>query len=205
MAISLQKGGKVNLNKTNAQNYNKVCVGLNWGVIPKKMMFGLLSTYEEVDLDGSAALFDDKKNLVETVYFQHLHSKNDAVVHSGDDLTGDRFGDDGKDNEIIKIDFSKLPNDIETIVLFLNSYKKQDFGLIPFSTVRIYEGEKHEVVNELITFNLSNEAAFSGHISMIMGKFYKNEDGWNFEAIGEPTKTFRIIETLEYIQKKYIK
>jgi len=40
---------------------------------------------------------------------------------------------------------------------------------------------------------------------MIMGKFIRQEDdNWRFEAIGEPSETARVFDTVDVIQEKYL-
>lgn len=205
MAIDLKKGAAVNLEMSSGGQLEKVCVGLNWGAIKKKSFFGLLSASEDVDLDGSATIFDANKKLLDTVYFKQIRSKDGAIRHSGDDLTGDEGGDDGLDNEVITIDFTKITNEAHTIVLFLNSYQKQDFSIIPYSKVRIFEGTPQRVDTVLVNFNLSADDTFAGYVSMIMGKFIRQEGAnWRFEAIGEPSESVRVFDTVDVIQEKYL-
>ena len=68
MAISLQKGQRISLEK-NGASILKVCVGVNWGTIVKP---GLLwgTNEEEVDLDASCALYDSSKNMKDIVYWK---------------------------------------------------------------------------------------------------------------------------------------
>ena len=101
MAINLQKGQRINLEKSNGSKLQNICVGINWGAIEKKGWFGGTSK-EAVDLDASCALYDDNKNLLEIIYFGKLRSNDGSIAHSGDDLTGDMGGDDGLDNEIVE-------------------------------------------------------------------------------------------------------
>lgn len=204
MTVNLKKGAEINLAKLDKQ-HRQVCVGVNWGEIRKKALFGLFEYNESVDLDCNAAIYDQNKELIEVVYFRNLNSKDEAVIHSGDDLTGDQDGDDGIDNEVITIDFDKISSKTHTIVLFLNNYKKQNFADIPYSKVRIFQGTVNQVDRVFAEFNLSSDASFSGYLSMIMGRFFRNEhDEWVFYAIGTPTKTWRILDTLDVIQKKHI-
>jgi stress response protein SCP2 len=63
MAINLQKGQRINLEKSNGNRLQSICVGINWGAIEKKGLFGFGVTKEAVDLDASCALFDEVKNL----------------------------------------------------------------------------------------------------------------------------------------------
>lgn len=82
MAINLQKGQRISLEKSNGSKLQTVCVGINWGAIEKKGLFGFGTTKEAVDLDASCALYDDNKQLIDVVYFGHLKSKDGAVRHS---------------------------------------------------------------------------------------------------------------------------
>ena len=75
MAINLQKGQRINLEKSNGSKLQNICVGINWGAIEKKGWFGGTSK-EAVDLDASCALYDDNKNLLDIIYFGQLKSKD---------------------------------------------------------------------------------------------------------------------------------
>ncbi|POY36979.1 Tellurium resistance protein TerD [Solitalea longa] len=203
MAINLQKGQRINLEKNNGSKLQNICVGINWGAIEKKSLFGSVSK-EAVDLDASCALYNDSKQVIETVYFRNLQSKDGAIRHSGDDLTGDLDGDDGLDNEIITVDFSKLNPAVSFVTFILNSYRGQDFGTIPFASIRIYEGTPSKVTEVFAKYDIVNDAGFKGHVSMIMGVFYKRNGEWKFNAIGEPTKDKRLEETVNTAAQNYL-
>lgn len=201
--INLQKGSKISLEKEGS-SLQEVCIGLNWGVIESESFFGLIKNKKGVDLDSSVSAFDADGHLRYTVYYQKTRSKDGAVRHSGDDLTGDATGDDGRDNEIIQINLSQVMPEVTQIVFFLNSYKGQDFAAIPYSKVRIFEGNNKEVRNVLATFNLSSDAVYAGCVTMIMGKLLRKENGWDFEAIGQGANTKKIDDTIKLIQEKYL-
>ncbi|BAV05949.1 tellurium resistance protein TerZ [Filimonas lacunae] len=203
MGISLQKGQRINLQKNNGAVLNNICIGVNWGAIEHKGLFGK-STKEAVDLDASCILFDDNKNQLDLVYFRNLKSKDGAVKHSGDDLTGDIDGDDGLDNEIITVDFSKLNTGVTQIAFVLNSFRGHDFSTIPFASIRIYEGTPTKVNEVFATYNIAQDNAFAGHVSMVLGTFYQKNNEWKFNAIGEPTKDKRLQETIHTVQQKYL-
>lgn len=40
MAINLEKGQRINLEKSNGTKLNNICVGVNWGAIESKGLFG---------------------------------------------------------------------------------------------------------------------------------------------------------------------
>ncbi len=203
MAINLQKGQRINLQKEDGSKLQNICVGVNWGAIEKSGWLGSTSK-EAVDLDASCALFDSSKNTIDIVYFGNLRSKDGSISHSGDDLTGDMDGDDGLDNEIITLDFSRLNPNVEHIAFVLNSFRGHDFGTIPFASIRIYEGTP-TIVNEIFaTYNIAKGVGFAGHVSMVMGVFYKRNNEWKFNAIGEPTKDKKLEETIRTVQQNYL-
>lgn len=204
MAINLQKGQRISLEKTSGAKLQSVCVGINWGAIEKKGMFGFGGSKEAVDLDGSCALFNDTKKLEEVVYFGNLKSKNGSVKHSGDDLTGDMGGDDGLDNEVITLDFSSLSESTNYVAFVLNSFRGHDFAKIPFASIRIYEGSPTRVNEVFAKYDIAHDASFAGHVSMVMGVFYKKNGEWKFNAIGEPTKDKKLQETIDTVMNQYL-
>lgn len=203
MAINLQKGQRISLEKSNGSKLQNICVGINWGAIEKKGFFGGIKK-EAVDLDASCALYDDNKNLLETIYFGNLKSRDNAIAHSGDDLTGDMGGDDGLDNEIITLDFSRLNPSVSSVAFVLNSFQGHDFGTIPFASIRIYEGTPKRVNEVFATFDIANGSGFAGHVSMVMGVFYKKNGDWKFNAIGEPTKDRKLEQTISTVTANYL-
>jgi len=204
MAINLQKGQRISLEKSNGSKLQGVCVGINWGAIEKKGMFGFGKTKEAVDLDASCALYGENKQLTEVVYFGNLASKDGSVKHSGDDLTGDMGGDDGLDNEVITLDFSRLSPAVNYVAFVLNSFRGHDFGTIPFASIRIYEGTPKRVNEVFAVYDIANGSNFAGHVSMVMGVFYKKNGEWKFNAIGEPTKDKKLEETVKTVTQSYL-
>jgi tellurium resistance protein TerZ len=204
MAINLQKGQRISLEKSNGSKLQSICVGINWGAIEKKGMFGFGKSKEAVDLDASCALYTENKELADVVYFGSLVSKDGSVKHSGDDLTGDMGGDDGLDNEVITLDFSRLNANVNYVAFVLNSFRGHDFGTIPFASIRIYEGTPKRVNEVFATYDIANGSNFAGHVSMVMGVFYKKNGEWKFNAIGEPTKDKKLEETVKTVTQSYL-
>ncbi|RBL89958.1 TerD family protein [Chitinophaga flava] len=204
MAINLQKGQRISLEKSNGAKLQHICVGINWGAIEKKGLFGLSKSKEAVDLDGSCALFNEQKQLLDVVYFGNLRSKDGAVQHSGDDLTGDMNGNDGLDNEVITLDFSRLDSTTNYVAFVLNSFRGHDFGTIPFASIRIYEGSPSRVNEVFATYDIASGPGFAGHVSMVMGVFYKKNGEWKFNAIGEPTRDKKLPETVDTVARQYL-
>jgi len=202
MAINLEKGQRINLEKSNGTKLQNICVGVNWGAIEKKGFFG--TKKEPVDLDASCAVYDDKKNHIDSVNFRKLISSDKAIKHSGDDLTGDLNGDDGLDNEVITLDFSKLSPSANHVAFFINSFRGQDFKDIPFASIRIYEGTPTKVSEEFARYDIANDASFAGNVSMVLGVFYKRNEEWKFSAIGVPTNDKKLEQTIVTIQQNHL-
>ena len=53
MAIRLEKGQRINLEKESGTKLTNFCVGCNWGAIIKKTFFGLSTSVVDVDLEYS--------------------------------------------------------------------------------------------------------------------------------------------------------
>jgi tellurium resistance protein TerZ len=202
MAINLEKGQRINLEKSNGSKLQNICVGINWGAIEKKGFFG--TSKEPVDLDGSCCVYDANKNILDTVSFKKLTSSDQAIKHSGDDLTGDLNGDDGLDNEVITMDLSRLNSNANYVAFFINSFRGQDFKDIPFASIRIYEGTPTRVSEVFAKYDVANDKAFAGSVSMILGVFYKRNEEWKFNAIGVPTADRTLEQTAVTIQQNHL-
>lgn len=225
MAINLSKGQKIDLRKTDANNSSSIgltqfCVGVNWGAIPvsytiderKGGFLGFGGKVEKVtkhittavDLDASCVLFDVNNEIIETIYYKNLRSTDNSIIHSGDDREGDLNGDDGLDNEIISVNLKNVNQSVNKIVFFINSFKKQDFSAIPFSSIRIYEGTPSKIDKIIATYEIASDSKFKGFVSMVLGSLNKDNGDWGFKAIGDPVSSQDLNETIEIIKQKYI-
>lgn len=186
--IELSKGGRINLSKDeNGNSLDTIFFGTNWGMI--RGTFGLGKT--AVDLDASVILLDGNGNHVDTVYFGHKTAP--GITHSGDDLTGDADGDDGLDNETIKVQLSRIASSTDHVFFVLNSYRNQKFDKIPYIGIRLYTTPNNQPktrtsdpVNILAKYDLKSDAEdFKGKLSVILGEAYRRNGEWKFKAIGE--------------------
>lgn len=195
-AINLVKGQKISLKKETGATLTKFCAGANWGALPNGT---------PVDLDLYVATFDSNKNTIEIIgWGEKWESPTGALKHSGDDTCGDIGGDDGLDNEIVAIDLTKIQSNVEKLVVFLTSFRGQDFAIIPHAGVRIYEGTNERVTNVIANYAIGKEPAFSGHVVMVLGMFYKYNNEWKFGAIGTPTKDRTYRDAVSTIKNKII-
>lgn len=194
--INLVKGQKINLKKSDGAALTRFCAGANWGALPNGT---------SVDLDLYVAAFDEAKNPVEIIgWGESWASSNGAITHSGDDTQGDDGGDDGLDNEIATIDLTRLQASISKLVVFLTSFRGQDFAIIPHASVRIYEGTADHVSNVVARYDIGKDPSFAGHVVMVLGVFYKYNGDWKFNAVGVPTKDRDHRSAVETIRAKFL-
>lgn len=142
MPVSLQKGQKVSLTKDNP-GLKKVVVGLGWDV-------NAFDTGGDFDLDAAAFLLNDTGKVSgsdDFVFYGNLSHPSGSVVHQGDNLTGIGDGDD----EQIKIDLSKVPENVTKIAFTVTIYepeqRKQNFGMVNNAFIRIYNEESGEEID----------------------------------------------------------
>lgn len=219
MAINLTKGQRIDLRKSSGATLTNFCVGVNWGAIETKGFLGLSKNVTNVDLDLSCVLFDNNNNLCDHIYSPlykpdllqqfglqkgKLVTSDGALRHSGDDLEGDKGGDDGLDNEIITVNLTALQPNVTQIFFFLNNVGKEDFSQIPYAKIRMYEGTPTSVKEVFASYNVSAESQYSGRKALIMGKLYKKENEWKFHAIGDPTEDVFLGQTIHRIVKSYL-
>jgi len=225
MAINLSKGQKIDLRKESGEKLTNFCVGVNWGAIEtmKKGLFGTKKVIEDVDLDLSCVMTDDKGEVKDYIYspdyngflqknnlpLGKLQSVDGALRHSGDDRKGDFGGDDGLDNEVITVDLTRVDPGVNKIFFFINIYLNQgqthDFSKIPYAKIRMYEGTSTKVNKVHSTYDIVTDASFANKRALIMGKLYRRNDEWKFDAIGDPTEDQIFLQTIQTILTKYAK
>lgn len=222
MAIKLEKGQRINLEKETGAKLTNFCVGCNWGAVVKKTFFGLSSSVVDVDL--SCLMFDAEGNPVDHIWsplYQFrtrsprlglpngkLDSIDRALHHTGDDLTGDQDGDDGLDNEIITVDLPRVSSQVQQIVFFLNIYNNKeydgDFSGIPYASIRMFEGSPERPPKQVFAqYNVATKTECVGKRALIMGKLYRRNGEWRFAAIGDAYEDKNIILTITRVMKDY--
>ena len=185
MAISLQKGQRIDLTKGNS-SLNRIQVGLGWDPVQSKGggLFGAFKSAPNIDCDASVFMLTDDKfvNKNDLVYFGNLKSACLSVVHSGDNTTGDGDGDD----EVIMVELKSVPDRINKLVFVVNIYdcakRKQDFGMIQNAYIRVVDPKTGA---ELVRYNLSEN--YGGLTSLVTGEIYRHNGEWKFGAVGDGT------------------
>lgn len=174
MAISLVKGQKIDLTKTNP-GLVKAIIGLGWDT-------NKYSGGNEFDLDASAFLLGENGKAIadsDFIFYNNLKGRNDCVIHTGDNRTGEGEGDD----EQIKIDFSKIPPEIHRIAITVTIHdanaRGQNFGQVSNAFVRVVNEDTNA---EIMRYDLAEE--FSVETALVVCELYRYGSDWKFNAIG---------------------
>lgn len=175
MAINLSKGQRVSLEKS----MTLALVGLGWDT----------NRYDggyPFDLDATVFLLGENGKLLcdeDFVFYNNLSARDGAVIHTGDNLTGDGDGDD----EVIYIDFTKMPSEIKKIAICVTIHdaaaRRQNFGQVSNAYIRIAKraDEFDEVGEQVLKFDLEEE--FSIETALVVAEIYWRNGEWKFNAV----------------------
>ena len=176
MAISLQKGQRISLDKV-APSLNAAFIGLGWDV-------NITDTGNDFDLDASVFLLNSQEKLISDkhfIFYNNLISPDvdKSVKHMGDNLTGEGEGDD----EVIIVDLRKVPENVERIVVTVTIHeadkRKQNFGQVRNAFVRLVDVETKD---EVLRYDLEED--FSIETALIMTEIYRKNSEWRMNAVG---------------------
>ncbi len=177
MAISLQKGQKVSLEKV-APGLQAGLIGLGWDVKQT-------DTGADFDLDASVFLLGANEKLISDkhlIFYNNQTSPdgNKSVQLMGDNRTGEGSGDD----EVIIADLRNIPEEVERIAITVTIYdadaRKQNFGQVRNAYVRLVNVENKQ---EVIRYDLEED--FSIETALIMAELYRKDGEWRVNAVGE--------------------
>ena len=177
MSATLETGHRINLEKT-SPGLKRVRIGLGWKVNA--------ADGQGFDLDSSVFLC--RKNAADEpvmisnahfVYYNQTTSPDGAVVHSGDNRTGDKDGDD----EVITVDLSRVQADVVEMPIVVTIHdaeaRKQNFGRVNGAYVKVYNDETGE---ELAKYDLNED--YSDKTALQFGSLYRKDGEWRFQAVG---------------------
>ena len=176
MSISLTKKQSISLVKPDGAGLTSVTMGLGWDPVKKKGIFGFGGGNGDIDLDASCLMLGASGNLIDTVWFRSLRSKDGSISHSGDNLTGQGDGDDEK----ISIDLTRVPASVQSLVFTVNSFRGQTFDEVAGAFCRLVDNTTSK---EMAKYTLSGGGR---HTAMIMARLNRAGQGWTMQALGEP-------------------
>lgn len=109
-----------------------------------------------------------------------IPTQDGSIIHSGDNRTGAGDGDD----EVITIDFTKLPSPIVELAVWVTIYepaqKHETFGEVKNSYITVTDADTNQA---LCQYKLREE--FATATAVQVGSFVKSDQGiWSFTAIG---------------------
>ncbi len=174
MTISLQKGQKIDLTKSNP-GLSKIIVGLGWDT-------NKYSGGSAFDLDASAFLLDvnnKASGIQDFIFYNNLQGGKGSVIHTGDNLTGEGDGDD----EQIKVDLKMVPESINKIAVAVTIHdattRNQNFGQVSNAFVRIVDELSGQ---EIMRYDLGED--FSIETAVVVCELYRHQAEWKFSAVG---------------------
>ncbi|EXJ13801.1 TerD family protein [Imhoffiella purpurea] len=174
MAISLNKGGNVNLSKE-APNLVNALVGLGWDA--------RATDGQPFDLDASLFMVKEDGKVPSDAHFIFYNQKTSpdgSINHTGDNLTGAGEGDD----ESIEVALPKVPPEIQRLVIVVTIHdaeaRHQNFGQVSNAFVRVVNKDTNQ---EVVRFDLSED--YSTETAMIFGELYRHSGDWKFRAVGQ--------------------
>ncbi|MGN1416839.1 MAG: TerD family protein [Oscillospiraceae bacterium] len=176
MGVNLSKGQKVSLEKS----MTLALVGLGWDT--NKYDGGY-----DFDLDAAAFLLDENGKVTcdeDFVFYNNLEHKSGAVKHTGDNLTGAGDGDD----EVILIDFTKVPANINKIAITVTIHeaqsRNQNFGQVSNAYVRVAKRSSEDdfAGEEALRYDLAED--FSIETAIVVCEIYRRNGEWKFSAVG---------------------
>lgn len=174
MAVSLQKGGRVSLDKA-APGLKNIHVGLGWD--------SRVTDGPKFDLDASVFLVGANGRVKSDdafIFYNNLVASDGSVEHMGDNLTGDGEGDD----EVVNVYLDKVSADVAKIIFTVTIHeaesRRQNFGQINNAFIRLLNKDTGA---EVVRFDLGED--YSTETAMVFGEIYRQDGGWKFNAIGQ--------------------
>ncbi|EMI5802471.1 TPA: TerD family protein [Klebsiella aerogenes] len=175
--VSLTKNQTISLSKVSPA-LSQLTFGLGWDPLraKKKGLFGGLFSggAGSIDLDASCILLNKNGNVLDTIWFGQLKSRCGAVVHSGDNLTGEGDGDD----EVIRVNLEKLSANVEYLAFTVNSFRGQTFNEVENAHCRVLDQNNQE----LARYQLTEQGS---HTGIIIASLSRQNGSWDFTAHGQ--------------------
>lgn len=176
MPVSLSKGGNVSLSKE-APGLKNLLVGLGWKA--------RTTDGAAFDLDVSVFIVGENGKVrsdSDFVFYNNKSGDNGAVIHNGDNRTGEGDGDD----ESVAIDLSKLSADIKRLIFAVTIHdaeaRNQNFGQVGEAYIRALNTSGNA---EIARYDLSED--YSTETALVFGEVYRgsNADDWKMKAVGQ--------------------
>ncbi|CAK8718487.1 TerD domain-containing protein [Candidatus Electronema halotolerans] len=174
MGVSLSKGGNVSLSKE-APGLEAIKIGCGWDAQALKgAAFDLDASVFLCGADGKVTKEND------FIYYNNLQGANGAVVHAGDNRTGEGEGDD----EMIMMSLKDMPPELVKAAVAVTIHEAdsrgQNFGMVENAFIRIVNAANDV---EIARYDLTED--FSSETAVIFGEVYQKNGEWKFKAVGQ--------------------
>lgn len=196
--LKLRKGENFNLSR-NFSGQTKFKIGLSWDKVEGRKSFDLdliiVQLTDRIDNGGKVVDLDhvvfygsndpsrpgnDKRIFTCSNGSVGFKDPEGAVLHYGDNRTGEGDGDD----ESIDIDFNKINPKTKSIVALSSIYDPDkeglNFGMVKNPKIRLYQGDSD--ISEL-TYELREDYSGKSCLEFIELYLYNNE--WKMSALGD--------------------
>jgi tellurium resistance protein TerZ len=188
--IELRRGDEIALTRDDGSSLGKLTMGLGWD---KRAGAGALSgaNRPDVDLDASALQYAGRQ-LFDLAFFNHLETRDGAVRHLGDNLSGRGEGDD----EQITIDLAKVYPKVDTMLFLVTSYQGHSLEFVRNAYCRLADENGEEIAR----FTLTEGVPRTG---FMMAKIFREPEDtarWRLRAVGQgiavkvPTESLDVLE-----------
>jgi len=161
---------------------------------------------QKIDLDASAICLDESLELLEIIAPKKLASPNMSITqssfnssirHGGDELEGEKEGDD----EEIDIQLHRVDSKVMYVGFVITSFTGEKLNDVSKAKCRLYNKTTGE---ELAQYEISNDRSLDKHTGLVMACLYRNDDYWNLYIIGKAADgkvPQEIVEDLQRILK----
>jgi tellurium resistance protein TerZ len=186
--IELQRGDEMALNREDGTLLGRLTMGLGWD---KQAGAGALSgsNRPDVDLDASAMQYAGAE-LFDLAFFNHLETRDGAVKHLGDNISGRGEGDD----EQITIDLATVYPRVDTMLFLVSSYQGHSLEFVRNAYCRLVDEDDEEIAR----FTLTQGVPRTG---FMLAKMFREGDGWKLRAIGQGISVSVPTEGLGILQR----
>ena len=158
----------------------QVCLGLGWDFVRGA----------SVDLDASVIALGAKGEHIDTVYYAHRSGLHHAIVHEGDNRSGDALGDD----EVIRLDLGKMPPEVARLICVVNSFSGTKLSCAKSAYVRLFCGD-HTLGAQKLTTVIDS-------VGLIFCFLQRNAEGvWFFQTMLRPVSGRTALQALPTVRR----
>ena len=173
--------------------YGQLAFGLAWDV--DRVLDEERGILRKVDLDASLVVLSKHLHQVDLVYFRNTQSKDKAILHSGDNLSGDEKGDD----EVIMFTLEKLNPKARFLALVVNSYNSQPLDCVRGFSCHLFETSTSR---NLARYQLNDMRVCAGKNGFIVAVLVKPEEkgDWVLWTTAQPSDASEVHKSIDELK-----